>query len=528
MRRAGLAAVLALQVAAGKAQAAQYDLVVRAGRILDGTGSPWFQADIGIANGRIVAIGDIPAAQGKSVADAAGLAVAPGFIDVHSHVDLNIDADSTVPNYLLQGVTTAIGGNCGDSPYPLRAFFARIEKSGLGINLAVLVGHNTIRKQVMGEDDRAPDAADFARMEALVQQEMDAGGIGFSTGLAYVPGRYSTTEEIIRLAKVVRPYRGIYATHLRNQAGQIREAIEEAIRVGREAGVRVQLSHIKLADEGLWGRRELITEPVEAARREGLEVYTDQHPYIATSSRFASSFPGWAVAGGPAAFAERMKDPAQRRQARESFIERRLTSARGLDPLGRIYIAESRTHREYQGKTLRGILELLGRDATAENAAELIIEMEVIDQPQGVYFQMDEQDVGALMTTPWNMIGSDGEVAVVGQGSPHPRFYGSFPRVLGEYSRRRGVLTMADAVRRMTALPAQAMGLYDRGLVRPGMVADIVVFDPDSIQDRATFEQPHQYPQGVRYVIINGQIAARDGQVVRPGCGRPLRGPGWK
>ena len=522
--RAGLAAALLLLAAAGASEAAKYDLVIRGGRVLDGAGNPWFLADLGVTGGRIAAIGDIPAEQGRTVIDAAGLVVCPGFIDVHSHADLNVHADSTVRNYLLQGVTTVIGGNCGDSPCPLKDYFAGLKRSGLGLNLAVLVGHNTIRHQVMGDEDRAPTEAEMARMEALVRQEMEAGAIGLSTGLAYVPGRYSKTDEIVRLAKVTRPWRGLYATHMRNQGSRIREAIEEAIEVGRGAGVPVQISHIKLAEEGVWGRRELITEPIEAARRAGLEVYTDQYPYTATSSGFASSFPGWAVAGGPAAFAERMKDPENRRRAREAFIEKRLVSSKGFDQLDRIYVAESRLHPEYQGKTLRGILTLLGREATLENAADLVIDMEAADQPLGVFFQMDEADVESLMVMPWNMIGSDGDVAVMGKGSPHPRYYGTFPRVLAEYVRQRGTLALPEAIRRMTSLSAQAMRLTDRGLLRPGMAADLVVFDPATIQDMATFEQPHQYPRGVHWVIVNGQVAARDGQVVKHGAGRALRG----
>jgi N-acyl-D-amino-acid deacylase len=365
-------------------------------------------------------------------------------------------------------------------------------------------------------------------MAELVREEMRAGAIGMSTGLAYVPGRYSTTEEIIRLAQAIEPYEGVYATHMRNQGLRIREAIEEAVRIGREAGVRVEISHIKLSNEAVWGEHERITEPVEAARREGLEVYTDQYPYTATSSGFASSFPGWAVAGGHDAFAERMKDPERRQRARQVLIEKRLTSKRGLDPVERIYVAQSEENPEYQGHTLKEILGMLGREPTVGNAADLIIEMQMAGEPLGVFFQMDERDVETLMTMPYNMIASDGELAVPGKGSPHPRYYGSFPRVLALYSRERGVLSLTDAIRRMTSLPAQAMRFTDRGVLRPGMAADIVVFDADTVQDLATFDDPHQYPRGVRWVIVNGQVAARDGEVVTADAGRVLYGRGRK
>jgi N-acyl-D-amino-acid deacylase len=525
-RRAVLLAVATLALAgffAGPAEAQKYDLVIRSGRILDGTGNPWYVGDLGIVGGRVAAIGGIPAASGRTVIEAAGLYVAPGFIDVHTHVDTGTVADPTVRNYLLQGVTTVVGGNCGDSPFPLREHLRRLEKAGLALNYASLVGHNTIRHEVMGDADRAPTGAELARMVELVRQEMEAGALGLSTGLAYVPGRYSTTEEIVALARVLQPWQGVYATHMRNQGSRIREAIEEAVRVGREAGVRVEISHIKLAEEAVWGQRERITEPIEQARQRGLEVYTDQYPYTATSSGFTSSFPGWAVAGGQAAFRERMKDRANRDSVRRALVEKRLISARGLDPLERIYVAESKAHPEYQGKTLGRILNMLGRTPTLENAADLIIEMEEVDQPLAVFFQMDEGDVEALMAMPWNMIASDGEVAVPGRGSPHPRYYGTFPRVLAKYVRERHTLSLTDAIRRMTSLPAQAMRLEDRGVLRPGLAADLVVFDADSIQDLATFEQPHQYPRGVRWVVVNGKVAAHDGQVVARNAGRILR-----
>lgn len=362
--RAGLALAVVLLAASGVAEAAKFDLVIRSGRVLDGTGNPWFLADVGIRGSRITAIGDIPADQGRTVIDAAGLVVSPGFIDAHSHADLNFHADSTVRNYLLQGVTTLIGGNCGDSPYPLADFFAGLKRSGLGPNLAVLVGHNTIRHQVMGDEDRAPTEAELGRMEALVRQEMEAGAIGLSTGLAYVPGRYSTTAEIARLAKVTRPYRGIYATHMRNQGSRIREAIEEAIQVGREAGVPVQISHIRLAEKEVWGRRELVAEPIEAARREGLEVYTDQYPYTATSSGFDSSFPGWAVAGGLRRAHEGPREPApgSRGVHREAaHLDARLrpagTDLRGREsgpPRGPGQVRDGAVVKHGAGRALRG------------------------------------------------------------------------------------------------------------------------------------------------------------------------------
>ncbi len=302
--------VLAVAIASCNLLSKRYSLVITGATIVDGSGGPPYRADLGIVGGRIAFVGAMAKPNAARVIDATGLYVAPGFIDVHTHTDRQIAAHPDVLNYLLQGVTTVVGGNCGDSEYPLADLFQALEKEGIAINFASFVGHNTIRHLVLGDSDKVVTPEALARMKELVDQEMRAGAIGLSTGLAYVPGRYASTEEIIELTRAVKPYEGIYATHLRDQGQGIRQAIEEALRIGREAGVRVQISHIKLADEEVWGRYELITQPVEAARAEGLVVYLDQYPYTATSSGFASSFPGWAVDGGHPAFVARLQDPA--------------------------------------------------------------------------------------------------------------------------------------------------------------------------------------------------------------------------
>ena len=378
----------------------------------------------------------------------------------------------------------------------------------------------------MGQGDRTPTDDEMAQMQKLVKQEMEAGAIGFSTGLSYVPGIYSTTEEIIELVKMTAPFNGVYATHLRDQGKNIQQAIEEAIHIGREAGVTVDISHIKLAEEAVWGKYHLITDPIENARKQGMRVYMDQYPYTATSSGFTSSFPGWSVAGGHDSLLMRLENSEKYQQIKNAIIERRLTSEKGIDKLKTIYVAYNENHHEYEGKNLAEILEMRGREKTDLNGADLIIEMEKADRPRGVFFQMDEQDVAELMKKSYNMIGSDGKIEIPGVEIPHPRAYGTFPRVIGKYARDEAVLTLADAIRKMTSLPAEAMGFEKRGILKKGYFADIVIFNLDEINDTATFENPHQYPKGIRCVIVNGMVAAQGGEVVDKKGGRVLYGLG--
>ncbi|MEE9464300.1 MAG: D-aminoacylase [Candidatus Neomarinimicrobiota bacterium] len=506
----------------------KWDLVITNGQIIDGTGNPPYKADLGIKDDMIVEIGTLEMKRSRRIIDADGLYVTPGFIDVHTHVDRMIASQPVVMNYLLQGVTTVVGGNCGGSRYPLQELFNQLENEGTAVNFASLIGHNTTRRQIMGNEDRSPTAEELSRMQDLVKEEMLAGAIGFSTGLAYVPGRYSTTEEIIELVKTIQPFNGVYATHMRNQGKQIKESVEEAIRIGREAGVRVEIAHIKLATEDVWGRYHLITDPIEEAHRQGMEVYLDQYPYTATSSGFTSSFPGWAVAGGHEAFIERLNDPENYQKIKAAIIEKRLTSERRINRLQSIYVAKDTNHPEYEGKNLAEIMELLGRERTISNAADLIIEMQREDRPRGIFFQMDEKDVETLMQEPYSMIGSDGKVEIPGVEVPHPRAYGTFPRVLGKYVRDSGIRSLPDAIRKMTSLPAQAMRFNERGILKTGKRADIVIFSFDEIQDMATFDEPHQYPKGIHWVIVNGQVAAEQGEWTGALPGRVLYGLGAK
>jgi N-acyl-D-amino-acid deacylase len=521
-------ALLFILICSCDALKSRYDVVIISGRIIDGTGNPGYTADVGIHKGKIATIGSLSGKKARYVIDAEGLVVMPGFIDVHTHTDREIDAQPAVMNYLRQGVTTVVGGNCGGSRYPLSELFSTLEKNGIAINFASLTGHNIIREEVMGKGDRPPTEEEISRMQELVKQEMDVGAIGLSTGLAYIPGRYSDTEEVIALAKMIQPYEGVYATHMREQGTYIRKGVEESIRIGREAGVRIQISHIKLASEDVWGKKHLILESIKEAHEQGLEVYLDQYPYTATSSGFSSSLPGWAVAGGNDSLVARLKNPKKYEEIKKHLIKRRLTSIKGIDKLKTIYVSSNDNHKEYEGKNLVEILELLGRKKTVSNAADLIIEMQKTDSPRGVFFQMAEEDVKKIMKVPYNMIASDGGISTPGEGVPHPRAYGTFPRVLARYVGEWDVLPLCEAVRKMTSLPAQAMGFYDIGVLRPGMVADITIVDLNTIKDTATFSEPHQYPEGIPYVLVNGEIVVEEGEWTGALPGKVLYGGGRK
>ncbi len=507
----------------------RYDLLIKGGRVVDGSGNPWDAVDVGIKNGKIVALEpSLNEKEAGEVIRARGLTVAPGFIDVHTHADRGILETPSVENYISQGVTTVVGGNCGGHEYPLADFFAAVAEKGISLNIAMLAGHNTIRKEVMGIRMEAPTAEEMTRMKQLLDQEMRAGAIGLSTGLAYLPGVYSRTEELVELAQAVSPFDGIYASHIRNQAEGITGAIEEAIAVGEANGIAVLVSHIKLADEAVWNRPELITGPVEQARARGVEVYLDQYPYTATSSGFTSSFPQEVFDGGKEKFLERLDDPEVYLKVKSHLIKRRLTSQRGINRLQSIIIGRSKAFPEYEGKNLEQVLALQQKEPTVANAADLIIEIEKAGGASAVFFQMDETDVGTLMRLPYLMIGSDGAVQVRGEGVPHPRSYGTFPRVIGRYVREQAVLGLEEAVRKMTSLPAQVLRLKDRGSIREGMWGDIVVFDAGAFEDTATFESPHQFSRGLAYVLVNGEIVFADGGWTGRLPGQTLFGKGKK
>lgn len=502
-----------------------FDILIKGGTVIDGLGQPGFLADIGIRGDRIEYIGKKKRTSGTTIIDGFGLVVAPGFIDIHTHCDRGILGQPDNKNYILQGVTTVIGGNCGSSPLNIKDYFDQVNKKSISTNIAVYVGHNTIRQKVMGQEDRAPTAEELTKMEDYVQQAMKDGALGLSTGLGYTPGMFSKTEEIIALNMVVGNYNGMYASHIRDQGLSMYESVEEAIRIGREGGTRVQISHLKLSIDKLWGETDQLYRIIEKARNEGIEVYSDEYPYIAASTGLSVIFPPWSLSGGK--LNDHLQNPKTRnRLKKEMFHSGRMKTYRDRDMLSALQIASYRNNPEYEGKTLRDILILRGENPTLENGAELVMEMQSKGGASCIFFLMDEEDVAAIMKYPFNMIGSDGSVIRFDRGVPHPRSYGTFPRILGKYVREDKHLTLEEAIYKMTALPAKSLRFKDRGVLAPQKLADIVVFDPETISDLATFDKPHQYPTGIKIVIVNGIITVSDGTLTENRGGRAIFGPG--
>ncbi len=488
-----------------------YDLMIVNGTIVDGSGSPSYVADIAIVGDEIVSIGNLGDATARRTIEADGLIVTPGFIDLHNHADRNILDNPGVENYLRQGVTSLLTGNCGNSPVDLSKYFASIERIGIAPNLGILIGHNSVRSDVMGNDNRAPTAEEQSRMEDRVKAAMDAGAFGMSTGLIYLPGTYSETDEVIALARVVSQEGGIYATHIRNEFDRIVEAIEEAISIGREASLPVHISHYKVADNTMWGDSTITLGLVEDARAAGMDVTVDQYPYTAGSTGLANILPAWARAGTREDLQARLDDPATRARVKADAITI-LNGARAAGDLSRITVASFPNNPEYSGKTMAEVTRMNGRESTIENGAEVVMDLLYEGEGDAIYHMMIEEDVQRIMKAPFTAIASDGSAVSFGENVPHLRSYGTFPRVLARYVRDSGLLSLEQAVHKMTALPASRIGLDSRGLLAQGMVADINVFDLESVGDNDDWANPHQYAQGFQHVIVSGIPVIDDGE----------------
>jgi N-acyl-D-amino-acid deacylase len=536
-------------------QGTSFDLVIAHGHIIDGTGSPWYSGDVGIRDGKIAAIGNLSAAPRKRTIDAAGKVVAPGFIDMLGQSELTILVDPRLPSKIFQGITSEITGE-GNSIAPLndaiiqadrsgyehlkitpdwrtlRQYFARLEKQGMGINLATYVGATQVRRMVLGDNDIQPAPAQVQQMQALVRDAMKDGAVGVSTALEYAPAPYAKTEELIALATEAGKFGGIYSTHMRNESDSVLEAIDEALRIGREAHIPVEIWHIKVAGKNNWGRMPEVVAKINAARAAGADVTADTYAYTAWYNDFSAFIPPWAHDGGTAKLVERLKDPATRERIRKDMLtpskdwDNEWQEIPGPDAI-MIGAVENPALLPMQGKRLSEVAKLWNKDPM-----DALFDFLIQDPSTGVaVFGMSQPDVTLALQQPWVAIDNDSEgtspEGILGQAHPHPRAYGTFPRILAKYVREERVLILEDAIRKFSALPAQRMRLTDRGVLKAGMWADVVIFDPATVHDRATFDNPNQLSEGMDYVLVNGVPVIDQGKMTGALPGKVLRGAGY-
>jgi N-acyl-D-amino-acid deacylase len=550
----GLVGLMARHYAA---QGPQYDLLIVGGHILDGSSSPWFAGSVAVKDGRIVEVGRLPNASARRVIDATGLIVAPGFIDLHSHSDYTLLVDGTAQSKVRQGVTTEILGessSAGPVLGPAAAefdkalqplgiqrdwttlgeYFARLERQGISVNIASHVGSGQVRECVFGSENRAPTAEELEKMKALVAQAMREGAIGLSSGLIYPPNMFAQTDELIELAKVAAQYGGIYATHIRGEGTHGLQAIDEAIAISEQGGLPAHILHFKMDGRANWGRMVEQVRHIQAARDRGVDITVDQYPYIAAMTGLEMCLPPRYLEGTSEQIVARLKDPKARAEIRKAIAtglpgweDNEVKSVGGWHGV-LVASFQKLENKKYEGKRMDEVAKLMGKDPLDALCDLLISEG---GSAEAIYFSMSEQDVRLAMRQPWVGVGSDGTAVnpeMAFAGKPHPRFYGSFPRVLGYYVRDQKVLTLADAIRKMTSFSAQITGLTDRGLLRPSMAADITIFDPETVTDKATFENPLQYAVGIPYVMVNGVIVIDKGQHTGAMPGRVLHGRGKK
>lgn len=500
-----------------------YDLIIGNGKIIDGTGNSWFYGDVAIKEGRIVKIGRFNQEQAKRYIDAQGLIVAPGFIDVHTHIEGSVLDVPTAGNFILDGVTTVVTGNCGGSTVDMKQFFYKLDSVKTSVNVATLIGHNSVRRKVMGESNRDPSEEEQRLMEELVEVAMREGAVGLSTGLIYVPGTYSKTEEVIGLAKAAAKYNGVYASHIRSEGDRVTEAIEEAINIGRQAQIPVEISHFKVTYKPNWGRSVHTLAQVDKARQEGIDVTIDQYPYVASSTTLSTTLPDWALSGGFDSVRLRLSDPSIRQKIKKEMVA--TLQRKQLKNYSYAVVARYLPDSTYNGLSISEVNKRKGRKSKPIEEAETILEL-VGSTPrvQMVFFSMDENDLRNILQYPFNMFASDAGVNKFGTGVPHPRAYGTNSRVLGTYVRDLKLIRLEEAIRRMTSLPATKFNLRDRGLLREGMKADLVIFDEKTVGDRATFEKPHAYAFGFKWIIVNGVITAADGKHTGERNGQVVKG----
>ncbi len=502
-----------------------YDIIVTGGNIYDGTGKPPFQADLGIVGDQIVEIGQVTHASAKEIIDISGLAVAPGFIDVHAHIEPIMKLPGA-ESHVRQGVTTALGGPDGGGPWPMGKYLDSLNTFPLGINVAYLVGHNRIRSNVMQLARRAPTDNELGAMKSQVAQAMHEGAFGLSTGLKYIPGAFSQTSEVVALAQVAAELGGFYTSHIRQEGPGLLDAVLETIEIGRRANITAVLTHHKAMGKPMWGASLRTLAMVDSARKAGIDIRIDQYPYTASYTGISVLIPSWAREGGQLAFLERMTETKLRDSIHRGTMSI-IKNERVGEELERIQLARISWRPEMEGKSLRDWVEEKGEEPTLANGASAVLEIQSNGGASAIYHVMHTEDVDRIMRHPQSMVASDGSLAEYGKGHPHPRWYGTFPRVLGYYVREKELLPLEFAIQKMTSLPADLIGLKDRGILKEGMKADITIFNPETVKDLSTFEDPHQYPEGIEFVICNGVMMVKDGKYIPNSPGKVLRGPAW-
>jgi N-acyl-D-amino-acid deacylase len=521
-RSALLLALLAANLLPGL-HSQPYDVTIRHGRVVDGSGNPAFFADVAVKDGRIVAIGRV-SGQAKTEINATGLIVAPGFIDVHTHAD-DIALLPRAENFVRMGVTTIVVGNCGGSALDVARLFRDVEQTNVAVNVATLIGHNSVREKAMGGSfDRPPTPEELAKMKAFVEQAMKDGAVGLSTGLIYQPGVFAQTDEIVELAKMIAPYDGIYTSHMRHEDTQIYQALDEVFRVAREAGVRAEVSHIKLGGPTAWGQADRVLAYIEKARAAGLDVTEDQYAYTASSTGLSQLVPDWALEGGRSELRKRLADPGQK--AKMVADMKKSLRSKGREDYSYAVIASCREDKSLDGLNIAEAAKAKRGSDSLDDQMETVLEIQANGGASGVFHGMSEYDLKIFMRHPNTMIACDSGLRKLGEGVPHPRGYGNNARVLARYVRELRVLRLEDAIRKMTSLPANTFHFKGRGELREGNWADIVVFDPDKVQDNSTYKEPHHYATGIPYVLVNGIPVIMNGEDTGAKAGQALRNNG--
>lgn len=503
------------------AQSQDCDILITNGKIIDGTGNNWYYGNIAIKDGKIFKIGRDVILSAKKTIDAKGLIVAPGFIDVHTHLEGDEDKDPTAKSFIYDGVTTCITGNCGSSNVDIGKYLSWIDSLKLSINVATLIGHNDVRKAVMGRANRDATQNEMKQMDNIVDKAMRDGAVGLSTGLIYIPGTYTKTPEIVELAKIAAKYNGVYASHMRDEGDSVTQAIEEALTIGREAKIPVEISHFKLSGQQNWGRSKETVPMIEAARKEGIEVTIDQYPYTASSTSISTLIPDEILADGQDSIKARLQRPEVKKYVISSMLAR--LKKRKLKHFSYAVVAYFSPDTTYNGKSIEQINLMKGRKHKVKEEAQTVIDIMIEGGASAVFHGMSEEDIKRIMQYPFNMFASDATIRVLNFGMPHPRGYGTNARVLAKYVRDEKVISLEEAIRRMTSLPAQKFQLKGRGILTEGYAADIVIFDEKEVKDVSTFEKPHAYSTGFHFILVNGVLTVENGKHLGVRAGKALK-----